>query len=165
MAFGNAGLALCDDPDQDRIVADLTTFFGPRADRFLPLYEKMRARPLKKRGGVMSWNWAALFFPFVWFFYRKQYLMGALVVLIPIVMGFVVGGAGAGATAVFAMMANGLYVTTALGRIAKADTLGLAGEARADYLRRAGGVSTVSGLIALVLTVTMTALVLAALKH
>lgn len=144
----NPALALCDDPDQQRVLADLSSFFGPRADRFLTLYDKMRERPLKKRLGVWSWNWMVFFAPFVWFFYRKQYLLGAAVLLTPIVLSVLIGGAGAGATVAFAMWANCWYVYGGLKRIAKADALGLAGEERAAYLQRAGGVSMVGGGIA-----------------
>jgi hypothetical protein len=161
MAAASAAQAVYDDPDQDRVLADLTAFFGPRADRFIALYEKARARPAKQRGNVLSWNWAVFFLSFVWFFYRKQYLIGALVLVLPIVLGVVVGGAGGGSMAAFALLANGLYLNAALSRIAKADALGLAGEERAEYLRRAGGVSKASGGVALALFALLLALVVA----
>ncbi len=35
----------------------------------------------KETGKKTSWNWAAFFFTSLWFFYRKMYLYGFLVVL------------------------------------------------------------------------------------
>jgi hypothetical protein len=140
--------ALFEAEDQERVRADLTVFFGPRAQVFLDTYEKMRARgPSKQLTLVATWCWPAFFASFAWYFYRKMYLMGGMLVILPIVMGLLLGGTGSsGMWVIFTMMAKPIYVQTALRRITKADGLGLAGEERRDYLQRAGGVSLVAGL-------------------
>lgn len=148
MAAANPSLALFDSPDQEQVIADLTTFFGPKAERFLALYEKMRQKPAKKRLSVSSWNWGVFLLSFVWFFYRKQYLFGAVVLLTPIVLGLLLGNIGSASAVVFAIYANTWYVQNGLKRIVKADSLGLTGSERADYLRRAGGTSKIGGGIA-----------------
>ena len=42
---------------------------------------------------LWSWSWPAFLGGFVWFFYRKMYLIGALLFLAPIVVGLLLGGA------------------------------------------------------------------------
>lgn len=148
MAAANASTTVFDDLEQDKVVADLTTFFGPRAERYLRLYEEIRSRPFKKRHSVPSWNWGVFVASFVWFFYRKQYILGASILLVPFIVSLFIGSVGAGVYIVFAIYANTWYVQSAIGRIAKADKLGLVGEERSDYLRRAGGVSKIGGGIA-----------------
>jgi hypothetical protein len=156
---------LMNDPDQDRIHADLATFFGPRADRYLKVYERLRPKQVglsqSSFGMWRNWNWAAFFGSFVWFFYRKQYLVGAAVVLIPLVLSLFLGAAGTSGIAVaIALSANPVYVTMALRRISKADKLGLHGAERTQYLRRAGGVSLVAGLLAGILYAALFALMI-----
>ena len=136
---------LFDAEDQDAVRGDLATFFGPHADRFLAVYEKMRERHQKKRSYLLSWNWMAFFAPPVWFCYRKQYIAAAVVFLIPIVLSYVVGSAGSSALIIIPIMANFLYVQAGLSRIAKANDQGLEGEARTEYLRQSGGVSKLAG--------------------
>ncbi len=140
--------AIFDRPDQERVRADLAEFFGPNGEAYLETYEKMRAST-RRRHSVLSWSWPVFFVSFAWFFYRKQYVLGALVVLLPIVLGYLIGGGGSGgAFAAIAMIAKPSYVRAALDRLAKADELRLVGEERAEYLRRAGGVSSIAGGVA-----------------
>jgi hypothetical protein len=149
-------LPLLSDPDQERIRGDLATFFGPRADRYLKVYEKLRADPSMGWFYLPGWSWAVFFGSFVWFFYRKQYLAGAAAILVPITLSLLFGVAGTTGVAIaFAAIANPWYVYAALLRIMKADTIGLQGAERADYLQRAGGVSLVAGVLAGVLYVAL----------
>lgn len=46
--------------DQESIREDLREFFGPRADKFLPVYDKMQAA---KKTYVISWTWPAFLRP------------------------------------------------------------------------------------------------------
>ena len=135
---------------------DLTTFFGPNADKFLNVY-KMRNKP---RGKL---NWAAVFLGFVWFFYRKMYLIGALFVVLPIVVGYLIPIGGVSTSVIAGHLGNGLYLREAIRRIKKADELQLTGEERTQYLKRAGGVSVAAGTIAAVFYVGI--VVLAVLSH
>ena len=116
-----------DAPDQACIRADLTTFFGPNADTYLQVYEGMRAATGAKRILPRSWNWSAFLLGFVWFFYRKMYAYGALLLFAPMVVGYLFGSVGGGGWAAVWFMCGrfgkGWYVTRALDRIAKADKL------------------------------------------
>ena len=137
--------ALFDRPDQDRVRADLAEFFGQDGEAYLATYEKMRAST-RRQHSVFAWSWPAFLVSFAWFFYRKQYVLGALIVLLPLVLGYLLGGSGGSSAAiVIAVLAKPSYVRAALERIVKADALKLEGAERADYLRRAGGVSPAAG--------------------
>jgi len=128
--------------DQNRIREDLRDFFEPRADKYLAIYEKMRA---SNRTYVTSWNWIVFLTTFPWFFYRKMYLAGAALIFLPILAGYLFGLTGnAGAMAGVSVIANSQYVLLGIRRLRKADALGLDGEERKEYLRRAGGVSVVA---------------------
>jgi hypothetical protein len=123
--------------------ADLTTFFGPGTDKYLRLHDRLTANP-----SSLAFNWAAFSLAFVWFFYRKMYLLGALLVVLAIVAGYA-QPFGAGVSAgIFGFFADRAYICEAKRRIKKADNLGLTGEERAAYLRRVGGVSIPAGIIA-----------------
>ena len=140
--------ALFDAYDQGRVRADLATFFGPNADVYLATYDKMRAAQPNRRTGVRTWNWPVFLGSFTWFFYRKMYAYGAMVILLPLVFSYLFGGVGGGMFVIFAIGAKNWYVVHALGRICKADELGLTGTERTDYLQRAGGVSLPAGIFA-----------------
>jgi uncharacterized protein DUF2628 len=145
-------MALMASADQDRLRTDLTAFFGPQSETYLAIYDKLRDGAARGRRYVRSWSWPVFFGGFVWFFYRKMYVLGATVVLVPILLSHLFGFVGVGAVwGTFSSMAHRFYMESALRRIAKADALGLAGEERADYLHRAGGVSRVGGGLAAVI--------------
>lgn len=74
-----------DSAGRDRVVRPALAILyriavGPRADRyvrrFLGFERAGHARP--------GWHWPSLFFPGVWAFYRKLWLLGALFVLLPV---------------------------------------------------------------------------------
>ena len=52
---------------------ELSSYFGASSYYFLP-----RIKNLLKTKHNSSWNWAAFFFHFLYFFYRKLYLLGGL---------------------------------------------------------------------------------------
>ncbi len=147
-------------PNQDSIRADLAIFFGPNADRYLEVYAGMRFP------GKGKWNWAAFLLTFVWFFYRKMYAYGAVILFAPPLIAYLFGMTGGGGwAAMWIMSARSsmrLYVDRALDRIAKADQLGLTGADRFDYLQRAGGVSLTAGVFAGVIYALLVGLVAAA---
>jgi hypothetical protein len=136
---------LFDAPDQSRVRAELAAFFGPNAGVYVDTYDKMRA---EGKSITRTWSWPVFFGSFVWFFYRKMYGPGALVLFLPMLLKYLIGGMSIGSIVVFAISAKSWYVTTAMARIAKADQLGLKGDERIDYLQRAGGVSLIAGLLA-----------------
>src|ERR1700734_2069751 len=135
-----------DAPDQYRVRAELATFFGPNAHVYIDVYDKMRAGD--GSWAPRSWSWPVFFGSFSWFFYRKMYGTGAVILFVPMILDYLFGGTGAGAWIFFAMVAKSLYVDAALARITKADRMGLQGADRPDYLKRAGGVSLAGGLLA-----------------
>lgn len=140
-------LALFGRVDQASLRQDLAAFFGPEGEAYLDTYEKMRAST-RRNHAVFAWSWPAFLLFFAWFFYRKQYAVGAVLLVLPLALALVLGvGSGALAT-VAATFAKPNYVGAALTRIAKADALGLSGAERFDYLQRAGGVSDVAGILA-----------------
>jgi hypothetical protein len=151
--------------DQERVCEDLRDFFGPRADKYLAIYERMRA---SNKTHVNSWNWIVFFTTFPWFFYRKMYLAGAGLIFLPMLAAYLFGLTGnAGAMAGVSLIANGQYVLLGMRRLLKADALGLVGEERKEYLRRAGGVSVVAGVLTGLLAAAIFAMAIlgAYLKH
>jgi hypothetical protein len=151
--------ALFQRADQDQIREDLRTFFGPRADKYLAIYEKMR---IGNKSYTPGWNWVVFFTAFPWFFYRKMYIFGSLLIFLPALAGYLFGLTGnAGLVGALSVSANSQYVQSAMKRLQKADELGLIGERRQEYLRRAGGVSIVAGtLTGILFALLMAAVVL-----
>jgi hypothetical protein len=130
--------------DPEKMRTDLTTFFGPRSEAYLAVWDKMRS------GGswAFSWSWPGFLLTFVWFFYRKMYAWGAVTILVPIVVGILYPSGSVGSLAAMGALGKGLYVNAGVNRIRKANQLGLTDKARTEYLTRAGGVSTVAGILA-----------------
>ena len=136
--------------DQDRIRADLATFFGPDSAAYLSFYEKRRTH-----GGawVWSWSWAFIPYPYAWHFYRKMYVLGVCTILVlavlvvwnPVLAGLSVAG--------LAVTAKPAYINTALRRIGEADALGLTGAGRDRYLRSAGGTSALAATLSVLVVV------------
>jgi hypothetical protein len=139
---------LFDAPDQQGVREDLAIFFGPRAEIYLDVYEKLRNTAPAQRMRLRTWSWPAFLGSFTWFFFRKMYLYGAMLIFMPLLFGYLLGTAGSALPVLFAIWGKPWYVNSALGRVAKADQLGLSGTDRADYLRRAGGVSWPAGIFA-----------------
>jgi predicted acyltransferase len=128
---------------------DVAAYIGPNANGFKTVWEKQRATALGGRGGI-AWSmcWPALFLSVAWFFYRKQWLMAAILIILPAIMLAVLPippGAFGGIGIAIAMMAKSLYLQDALPRIAK---LKAAGSGDHDALAAAGGVSLPAGIIA-----------------
>ncbi len=159
-------LALVDDPDQERVRADLSEFFGPHAEAYLAVYDKMREAPAARRTMIRSWSWPVFLGAFTWFFYRKMYAYGAIFIIAPIILGYLLGGTSSAIGILFAMWAKGWYVNSALSRISKADKLGLTDTERAEYLQRAGGVSLTAGIFAgLIYALVLAAVIFAAVNR
>lgn len=125
---------------------DIAAFIGPNADRFHGVYERGREKALAKGvGNVVSWSWPALFFGFAWFFYRKQWAIGAVLLIVPILIAyfFDIGGGLGGVAIVMAMFAKSFIVQDAVTRVAKLKSQG----ATAADLTTAGGVSVPAGVV------------------
>jgi hypothetical protein len=134
--------------------ADIATYIGPNAEKFRTAWEKQRAVTLKKGGGF-SWSfcWPALFLSFVWFFYRKQWLAGAILIILPIILVALfptISGALGGVAIALSMMAKSLYLQDILPKIAKITAATPVGAARQTALASAGGTSKLAGIISLI---------------
>lgn len=157
-------LALLDADDQERIRQDLTHFFEPNAETYLAIYDKMRLASGSRRISPITWSWPGFLVSYAWFFYRKMYIYGAIFLLVPIVLAMLFPASSAALYVCSAMTGKPLYVQSALGRILKADALGLSGEERKRYLERAGGVSILAGGIGgLVFVAALAVVILAAI--
>ncbi len=55
-------------------IKELAVFVGDNSHYFLP---KMKELHFEEK--ILSWNWSAFFFDFFYFFYRKMYLLGSLI--------------------------------------------------------------------------------------
>jgi hypothetical protein len=108
----------------------------------------MRSATGTRRATPRAWSWPVFFGSFTWFFYRKMYLYGAMLIFLPIIFAYLFGSAGGSVPIIFAVWAKGWYVRAGLERIIKADRLGLTDAERSDYLQRAGGVSVPAGIFA-----------------
>jgi hypothetical protein len=53
---------------------ELAVFVGNNSFYYIP-----RMKEIRKNEKMVSWNWSAFFFDFLYFFYRKMYGIGALV--------------------------------------------------------------------------------------
>jgi hypothetical protein len=139
---------------------DIETFFGPRAEIYLKVFDRTLENLRNgKNGSGFGFSLPAFVGGFVWFFYRRMYLYGAFALLAPIIAGLLIGGSGGTSmAAVLGLMAKPIYMQWAIARVKKADALGLVGAEREDYLRRAGGVSIVAGVLAGILFLALFAI-------
>ena len=140
--------------DQDSVEADLAAFFGPRAHSYLRTYRSCRDRALAGRRGTFFWSWPAFWSWFIWFAWRKLYWEAAAVLALTLAAGQLAGDPGSIAAYLLACLAaTPLYLRRAAHVLDRAG--GLAGEARGDFIARAGGVSwavAAAGLVALLAT-------------
>jgi hypothetical protein len=125
---------------------DLACFIGPNAERFRGAWEATRAKTLGGRGGIaFAFCWPAFLFGFAWFLYRKMWTFGLLLLVLPVLLGFVFQSPGGsiGMAVAVSLFAKSLYVQHALPQIEDARAAGGGDEAVAA----AGGVSIVGGAI------------------
>lgn len=126
--------------------AEVAAYLGPNAERFRPAYERGREKALERGvGNVFGWSWPALVFGFAWFLYRKQWAIGAVLIVLPLLIAYFVdiGGGLGGVAIVMAMFAKSFVVQDAVTRIAKLKTAG----ASMPDIAAAGGVSVPGGII------------------
>lgn len=132
-------------------------FVGPNADKFIRIY---RAQGENKH--VTSFNWAVLLATLPWFFYRKLYVVGAGILLLPIILVVIfpdLSGVGTTGLAVaLALFANSLYVQIARRRIKKLKALNLLPAEREQRIRKAGGTSPAGAVFGTLIVVCMVAL-------
>jgi len=131
---------------------EVAAFIGPNADRFeetwLLLSDRVGAG---KPSMARSWSWPALLVPWAWLFYRKQWALGAMVLLIPVALSMLLPGAPAGATlglyVMFAIQAKAHYLNAAVHKIAKLKSADPRSDRLENRIRQCGGVSTLAGFV------------------
>jgi Protein of unknown function (DUF2628) len=125
---------------------DIATFIGPNAGRFERVWEKQKAMIAEKGSGI-AWGfcWPAFFLSFVWFLARKQWVIGAVLIIIPVILGYLfpssTGGGALGIALVIAAMAKSMYLQASMEKIAKIREANPVGEARNAALKAAGGIN------------------------
>lgn len=72
--------------DTDWENKDLVNYIYKNVEYYIPKFQH-----IKESGSSVSWNWAAFFFNIYWFFYRKMYGVGAIVILANIAFSFLSG--------------------------------------------------------------------------
>ena len=82
------------DPDQTSRRAELATFFGPHADKFLKAYDAQVVAANRAPGEKIkfqwfsgSYVWPAFFIGPVWFFYRKMWAWGVGITVVVLLIG------------------------------------------------------------------------------
>ena len=140
----------------------LRVYFGTNAEKFLTIHRKT-----EQKGWASSFNWAVLFFPVIWFLYRKMYITGAFLVLMPFVLVALFPDVGFErylgiAFFLLAFSANGLYVASAQWRIESFKKRGLAQDALESLVRKSGGTSVPGAVLgAMILAVQIVLIVMA----
>lgn len=125
--------------------ADLRLFIGPRADAYLAYFRGRYRDPGQSLD--LSWHWGAALFPIPWMFYRKLYVLGFGLLLLPVVAGALLphkAGVSLGglSLALFCgLLARRVYLDHAIRCIRRTDAAGLAPAERGARIRRTGGVS------------------------
>jgi hypothetical protein len=130
---------------------DVAAFIGPNAEKFRPGWEKQRQKILEKgHANNMSFCWPAFFLAYAWFFYRKQWVAGALLFGLPVIIIFLfpaatnaLGGVGIA----MALMGKGLYLQESVRKTAKIRAAEPDDAARHAALAAAGGISWPAGIV------------------
>lgn len=149
----NAYLAFLRHPDQDARRAELAAFFGPNADKFMPVYDVLQkdavtgtGRPKFRLGGGGFSVPAFLCGP-VWFFYRRMWAIAGVIVAGLVAIALIPGTSHAGLPIglVLGLIAYRTYVQHAIGAIQK--LRGAGGTVDRAAIAQAGGVSKTAGWI------------------
>lgn len=133
----------------------LADFVGPRARIYLAHYRRtecpgspatVQARARAKPNRALSWHWPAFLLTIPWLFYRKMYLGGIVLVVLPVLFDHIAPGSlffGSGLMIAFCtgLYAKSWYLAHALGKIDTATKRFPAMDQRLAYVRHAGGVS------------------------
>lgn len=147
---------------EDRL---LRLFVGPNADKFLQIHRRMEDAKSKKRGGFFyGLNWIVLFVPIVWYFYRKMFLAGAAILLVPPILILVFPALATvstgGLVGMLVVLSNRWYVERAIRKIRKIEELGLPSDERDARIRQSGGTSKFGAFLGSLIYVAIFALFL-----
>lgn len=126
---------------------DMVAFLGPNSGAFRTAWERGRANVGDGGVGIVrGWSWPAFVFGFAWLLYRKQWVNGIFMLVVPIGIGALWPDRPGGILVIgvlFAMYGKSLVVQDGVTKIARirargGDSAGIAA---------AGGVSRVAGAI------------------
>lgn len=135
----------------------LRLFVGPNADKFLRIYNAQ----LKEKD-AFSFNWVVLIATLPWLFYRKLYVVGIGLILLPVILVLIFPDLARVGTmsfaGVMAVTANSIYVHIALRRIKKLKALNLPPAERDERIRNAGGTSPAGAVFGTLIVASMIAL-------
>ncbi len=70
-----------DEPIGDYKAKEYAAVIQNNSDRYIPKFARM-----KREGRTTSWNWAAFFFPALWFTYRKMYWQAVVALLLSVIL-------------------------------------------------------------------------------
>lgn len=141
---------------------DVAIFLGPNADRFLAVWQRTREKLLAKgMGNAAGWSWSAFVFSFAWFFYRKQWAAGVVLIAAPLTIVYfgASAGGGVGVGIVMAIYAQSFLLQDAVLKIARIRSRG-GGDAE---IAAAGGVSRIGGLVGGIIWLLSAAAVIASI--
>lgn len=142
----------------DDLQSKRAALIGKNAEHYLPIFEKL------DQSGGSSWNWCGFFFAPFWFAYRKVYGWVAIAMIVPLLLGIVVGifvysssaddaianviirVSSLAVNIVFAILANGIYKK----RIDKlVNEMPEDPAERTKFIESKGGVSVVATVISI----------------
>ncbi|HEX8645151.1 MAG TPA: DUF2628 domain-containing protein [Allosphingosinicella sp.] len=124
---------------------EIAAFIGPNADRFHSAWEATRAKFAGGRGGIaFGFCLPALLLGFAWFLYRRMWMFGAMLLVLPIALSYLLDSPGGsiGLSIAMSLFGKSLYVQHAVAKIGALRDRG-AGD---DEIAAAGGTSLAGGL-------------------
>jgi len=139
--------AIEDSPSLGTMSDDLKAFIGPNADKFAKVWVKMGTT---KKPSAIGWSWPAFLLGFVWFLYRKMYIAGGLLLLIPMVLALMFpdnNGGSIGLAVCLGMLGKSWYLASAKKKIVKINERVVSPEDKAEQIAQAGGVSVPMGIV------------------
>jgi hypothetical protein len=131
---------------------DIATYIGPNAAGFRSAWEKQRQKYLNQEFRIArTFSWPAFFLLYVWFFYRRQWVVASILLTLPIVAVLVfpaASGGLAGISVVAACMAKSVYLQDSIPKIAKIRAKEISPTALRSALEKAGRPSKPAGIAA-----------------
>lgn len=128
---------------------ELAAFIGPNAHRFQKTWENYSALLNGEKRALFSWCWPGFLFGFAWFFYRKQWLAGGVLLVIPIILAMLSSSTAgmSGMAVAMGVVGKTIYLMTANQRIHKLREQRLSPTDYQRALKKEGGVSVLGGII------------------
>tara|TARA_Y100000588_G_scaffold201336_2_gene214942 strand:- start:2 stop:697 length:696 start_codon:yes stop_codon:yes gene_type:complete len=128
-------------------------------------YAKTYLRMVEKRKlSLLTWSFPAFFFSFAWFFYRRMWVIGIVILALPEILGQFSTEMATGALFaipfVSGVMGEGLYLNRAFRRIYRIDQSAETDEEKHISVEDAGGVSYVGAMLGGIMLMTIYGVIL-----